>query len=228
MYATRQPRRSVEIRYWVSPKGSQYDIHDPIVEYVTRALSPAFDRIEISFGGIVPVRTEDGYLVTRSGEWARHVLGSSTLPGGIETVEDVNLLVTDGSMRNAPTGVAVHNFASVGGARLLERTPERDAIGTVVPYTPGLLSMQVLLHEIGHLLGLAHDHGAIEAVDGGTSASPMVSGYAWMDETDQFAGDVCACGGLFPEDRGGTRYLSFAFSDCSLAELRNYRGGLVR
>ncbi|WP_252698382.1 hypothetical protein [Natronosalvus vescus] len=143
---------------------------------------------------------------------------------GIDPVTDVNLLVTDGAMEHAPTGIGVYNLASVGGARYLERVPPRAEIADIVPYESSMQVMQVLLHEIGHVLGLAHEHGSIESIDEGTVASPMVSTYAWVDERGQFSADQCACGGLYPERRDGNYYLSFDFSTCAREKLQRYHG----
>ncbi|MFP8957236.1 peptidase M10A and M12B matrixin and adamalysin [Natrialbaceae archaeon A-CW3] len=223
-YARRQPRESIEIRYWLSERGADYEVHDRITEYVGTALSTVYDTVDLSFGGVVSVQTEHGYGVTTSGEWPRQVLHGYQGANGLEPVTDVNVLVTDGSMKHAPTGIGVYNLASVGGARYLERTPPRAGVPDVVPYESSMQAMQVLLHEIGHVLGLAHEHGSIETVDGGTVASPMVSTYAWVDERGQFSADRCACGGLYPERRDGNYYLSFDFSPCARQKLQTYRG----
>lgn len=227
-FIQRPPRRSIEIRYWLSQRGAAYDVHERIPEYVTTALFPIFETVNVSFGGVVDVQTEHGYDVTASGEWPRLVAEGHLRSTAVDPVRDVNLLLTDGSMRHAPTGVAAYHLASVGGARHLEGVPPRERVDDVVPYERALLVMQILIHEIGHVLGLAHDHGSIERIDGAIVASPMVSSYAWMDDTDQFDGVECACGTVYPDTSEGDRYLSFVFSDCAMEKLRAYRGGIRR
>ena len=183
-----RPRRSVEVRYWLSPKAGQYAVQDRINEYVKAALARIVDA-DVSFGGIVPVHEEHGYHVTRSGEWPHQLYLGQWHANDIDPASDVNLLVTDGSLHRGPTGLAQRRLASIGGARHLERLPPRDEIDDTVDYRLSFFAMHLLIHEIGHVLGLRHEHGEIDTVEDGTVASPMVSTYAWMDETDQFSGD---------------------------------------
>lgn len=226
-YATRSPRESVDIRYWLSPGAARYGVQDRIREYVEAALRSAFD-VHLSFGGIAPVTQEHGYHVTRSGEWPRQVSPTHQRATGIESAPDGNLLVTDGEIRHGPTGLARGRVASIGGARYLQDLPPRDEIENPVPYGLPFFVMHVLLHEIGHVLGLEHEHGDIDAVNGGTVVTPMVSTYAWRDPRDQFAGDYCVCGTPYPQRRGGARLLSFEFSDCAHDAFAAPRGILHR
>ena len=216
----------VEIRYWSSTRAAEYDIRDRIVEYVTAAFEPVFDDLVVSYGGVVSVRTEHGYHVTRRGEWPRRLLVDALETESDRRTADVNLLVTDGPMSEAPTGVAIPHVASVGGARYLEEVPPRDELQHIVRYSRGLWVMQVMLHEIGHAFGLEHEHGKIMSKQDGTAVTPMVSSYAWMSDPEAFDAGESHCGFVYPTARGGTMYLSFRFSECSLAELRTYRGVL--
>lgn len=102
----------------------------------------------------------------------------------LEPVADVNVLVTDGRMEVAPTGYGVSHIASVGGARhiaALEPFEESLVDGTrwIVPNTAPTRTMQVLVHEIGHALGLDHEHGVAIRTDDAVTAMPMLSSYAW-------------------------------------------------
>ena len=225
LYANRPPRQAIEVRYWLSTHAAAYDVYERIEEYLEAALDPVYDEVDLSFGGAVPVENEHGHGVTMSGEWPRLLLAGYGGAGDVEPAADVNLLVTDGPMRAAPTGVAISNIASVGGGRYLERIPPRDDVD-VEPYETSLRVMQVVIHEVGHVLGLKHEHGSITEVEDGTVASPMVSSYAWMSETPHFDDRRSACGERYPRERDGARYLSFDFSDCAQTVLRKYRGRL--
>lgn len=241
-FAGRRPRRSVELRYWLSERAGTYEVRDRVRGYLEAALEPAYDAVDVTFGGTVAVETEDGYAVTNSGEWPKRVV-TGYASDEVEPVGDVNLLVTDGPMHDAPTGAGMTHFASVGGASKLERVPPRDELDAVVPYTTDLANMHVLVHEVGHAFGLEHDHGTITRVDGATVASPMVSTYAWTGDAATFGGQA-GCGkgdsgtdgdpdpdpdldhGSDPETTG-IRYLSFDFSACARTALRDYRGGVL-
>lgn len=229
-YVLRPPRRTVEIRFWRSPRAASHDgVGEQIVAYLEAAFSPIYDEVEVTDGGVVSTSTEHGYGVMRSGEWPRRIADGFVSEHGIDPVADVNLLVTDGPMTHAPSGAGIPHLASVGGARYLTGVPPREDLDDVVPYRTPERVMQVLLHEVGHALGLNHEHGTITSVDGMTIASPMVSTYAWATDPvsrRQFDAEHSSCGTLYPEDRSGERHLSFAFSGCESAALRDYRGGL--
>lgn len=220
------PRRPIEIKYWLSTQASRYSINDTIAAYVDAALAPVFDPVRVTFGGAIQVETEHGYHVTRSGEWPMRVLAGYGHAGGIDPARDINLLVTDGPLRPDPPGVARHNIASVGGASRLQQVPPPDEVPEPSVYDTGVYAIQSLLHELGHALGLDHDHGAITAMDDGTVASPMVGGYAWLSGNEHFTADRSACGESYPEDRSGTRYLSLEYSPCAVEGLREYQRSL--
>ncbi|WP_276252943.1 peptidase M10A and M12B matrixin and adamalysin [Halomontanus rarus] len=228
-YVQRPPKRTIEVRFWLSARAAGYESIEPrIVSYLEAAFDPVYDTVDVSAGGVVPAQSEHGYDVMRTGEWPARVAAELTDRDGNGPV-DVNLLVTDGSMSQAPSGAGIPHLASVGGARYIGETPPRDAVDDVVPYTTPARVMQVLIHEVGHALGLAHEHGTIRNVEEATVVSPMISTYAWASDPRsrrQFDADHSACGALYPVDRDGRRKLSYAFSSCATAKLREYRGGL--
>ncbi len=230
-YAGRSPRRSIDVRFWLSERAARHDgVGRRIESYVGDALGEAFDDVTVSAGGVVGVDTEHGFRVTRSGEWPRLVGTELAAARGLDPVDDVNLLVTDGPVDRTPAGAAVPHVASAGGARHLGSVPAREAVDDVVPYTTRWRVVQLLLHEVGHALGLDHDHGSIVGDAEATVASPMISAYAWLDERaghDRFDADRSACGRTYPADRGGERRLSLSFSECAVARLRSYDGGLL-
>lgn len=228
-YVLRPPRRTIRIRFWLSAAASSYEGIEPrIASYLETAFAPVYDEVDVSYGGVVPVRNEHGFEVMASGEWPRRVAAGYAGSRGLNPVSDVNLLVTDGPMSRTPSGSGLPHLASVGGARYLTSVPPRDDVDDVVPYSAHARVMQVLIHEVGHALGLAHEHGTITNADDATVASPMVSSYAWLDDSradEQFDAEYSACGSRYPIDRDGARHLSYVFSGCAVSKLRKYRGG---
>lgn len=222
---SRRSSRALDIRYWLSEKASAYDIEDQINKYLKTSLTPVFEAVSVTFGGVVPIQTEHGYDVMKSGEWPRWVLPGYFHANDLRPAKDVNLLVTDGDMSTTPSGVAVSRLASVGGARHLEHIPQHDPIDDPVSYNIPSLAMQVILHEVGHTLGLNHTHGTITPVDEGAVASPMVSSYAWKEGVEMFDGDGNHCNHEIRLPEGKERFLSFEFSDCAKQTLKSYRGG---
>lgn len=211
--------RPVRIRYWLSPGAARVADHGRLVDYVEVALEPAMREIEVSYGGIVPVNVEHGYEVMQSGEWPLRLITGNRSGSG--PVPDANLLITDGPLGPDPPGFARGPFASIGGARHLEGMPDRDEVDDVVQHDATMYTLQIFLHELGHTLGLDHEHGTIDEVEEGHVASPMVSGYAWQPSSTQFSADQSHCGQPYPTSADGDRYLSLSFSECALATLRS-------
>ncbi|MCU4741365.1 peptidase M10A and M12B matrixin and adamalysin [Natronoglomus mannanivorans] len=227
-YTSRSPVETLEIRFWLSEQAATYDgVPDRIREYLQLAFDLEFWTLEVSFGGTVPVSTEDGANVTIHGEWPSRVVAGYFGRGEITPVADVNLLVTDGQMRTAPTGYGIPHIASVGGARhIAELEPvEFGDRYDVVPYRTPERVMQVLVHEAGHALGLNHDHGVTFRKGDAVTASPMLSAYAWDPEYD---GDRSSCGTVYPETDDLGRKLTFSFSACAQRRLEGYQGGFTR
>lgn len=225
-YTTRAPVDSVEVRVWFSEAASEYDrLERRIREYLGFALEMDFWTPTITFGGTVPVSTEDGGEVTIYGEWPSHVLAGFAGRGEVKPVPDVNLLVTDGQMRTAPTGYGLPHIASVGGARFIDELEPLVGHPEVVPNRAPNRVMQILIHEVGHALGLDHDHGVSFRRGKNVVATPMLSAYAWDSTYD---GDRSSCGTEYPDTEGLGRKLTFSFSTCSRYELEEYQGGFTR
>ncbi|APW99249.1 peptidase M10A and M12B matrixin and adamalysin [Halobiforma lacisalsi AJ5] len=245
---TRHDRSTVDtlaVRVWRSERAAGYDgVRERIREYLERFLDLPYWSLELSFGGTVAVAHEDGARVTTRGEWPLTLAGGLVGASDLEPVADVNLLVTDGGMVDAPTGYGLPHVASVGGARHLaalepidelpatasnaEDAEDVEAVDTsvdhpIVPLTTSTRTMQVLLHEVGHALGLDHDHGVVFRSGGTVVATPMLSTYAFSSSYD---GDRSACGAPYPATTGRDRAITLSFSGCARRRLETYAGGV--
>lgn len=231
-YATRDPVETLEVRVWLSERAATYrSVERRVHEFLARLL--AFDhwRVELDRGGVVSVSTEDGARVTTGGEWPAALVAGAVGRRDVEPAADVNLLVTDGQMKRTPTGYGVPHVASVGGARHLQELPPYDELvgddhangvdPRIVPLSTPTRTIQVLLHEIGHALGLSHDHGVVFRAGDAVVASPMISTYAFDPAVTL---DRSRCGTDYPETADRTRKLSLTFSSCARRALEEYNG----
>ncbi|TYL36709.1 hypothetical protein CV102_20745 [Natronococcus pandeyae] len=231
-YATRSPAETLEVRVWLSEEAARYDgVDDRLLEYLDALLGYEYWQLELSYGGVVSASTEDGARVTINGEWPRILAAGALGTRDLDPAADVNLLVTDGQMTTAPTGFALPHVASVGGARYLATLPPFDDLETVlddgsihrvVENERPTRTIQILLHELGHALGLEHDHGVAFRNGDAVVATPMLSSYAWDPSYD---GDRSRCGTVYPSTDDRERTLSLIFSGCAQRELEEYNGG---
>lgn len=210
------------VTVWTSGGAAGYDgLPARAVGYLRAALRAVDDRIAVDYGGRVRVSTERAYDLVAGGEWPA-VLAAQTATGGAR-VGDVNLLVTDGEMARAPTGMGVPYVAAVGGARFLARMPPAGDSTAVLAYSYPAFVSQVLLHECGHALGLRHRDGSVGDSDGAAVVSPMVSAYAWADEPDReehFGVEEGACGAAATVGGDRERRLRMRYSACATERLR--------
>lgn len=219
-YTTRRTDDVLAIRIWLSERAGRYGgVGERIREYLAATLAFGDRRLEPTLGGTVSVSTEDAARLTSRGEWPLALAAGRLGRRDIDPVSDVNLLVTDGGMRDAPTGYGIPRVASVGGARYIDRLEPPEALfgdDRTVPATTAARTMHVLLHEVGHALGLTHRHGVAARSGDSIVATPMLSSYAWDPDFDPAPS---RCGGAIPSARGRERRLRFAFSACARREL---------
>lgn len=225
-FASREPVDRLEIRFWLSERAAEYDgVPERIREYLRRALSIQEWELDLEYGGAVDVSTEDGAAVTSGGEWPRLLAEGAVGRRDLDVARDVNLLVTDGQMHTTPTGYGMPHVASVGGAGELATVDPIDPDRRVYAYSTPNRAMQVLVHEVGHALGLSHDHGLSYARDDAVVVTPMISAYAFDPGHDV---TESRCGERYPSIREGVdRGLQLTFSDCARERLAAYRGGFT-
>lgn len=223
-YTTRRDGTTVSVRFWRTPRAARYDgVTTRVRELLNLALDLPHWSLEVSSGGVVDVGTERAAEAITQGRWPRAVLGGAAGVGSVEPVWDVNLLVTDGTFEVAPTGYGVAHVAAVGGARHLSRLEPLDSIEDPVPVTDGTFAAQVLLHEVGHALGLSHADGKRYREGGASVVTPMLSAYGWQ------SGARDALHGCQPVDESteiaaSSHRLDLEFSSCARRTLREYDG----
>lgn len=223
--ATDVPPDRLVVKIWLTDgAASQPASRDRAAVYVRRALEGVGAAATVSFGGTVP---RSGGLTDRDLErrvWPRRVVSGALGASDLEPVDDVNLLLTDGDVHRPTAGFAYPHIAAVPGASLLAEAAPPDEEPTVVPYSTRTAVVQLLLHEVGHALGLGHRDGAVTVDDGSVIASPMVGGYAWAAtpvKEAQLPVRTSSCGGPLQADLDGERRLSMVYSECAAQSLRD-------
>jgi hypothetical protein len=217
-----------EGKVWLTRNGAAYDgVVGTVRTHLERAFGEAFSSVRIERGPTVDVPTEDAAALMRELTWPRLLLDGLAGEEGLAPAPDLNLLVTDGDMSRAPTGIGTTHVAAVGGASSLAGL--RPVAEQVLAYSDARRVLQVVVHEAGHALGLDHDHGSVREDGVYIVVSPMASTYPWTSgavRSRQFDYDHGACGEPYPDATGRPARLQMSFSECALAELATYRGGL--
>ncbi len=200
---------------------------DPTVASVVttlleRTLQYPFWSVEVSDGGVVSLSREHAARSITSGEWPRKLGGGAIGANDLSPVWDVNLLVTASELSDGPTGYAIPHVAAVSGGHHLAKLDTTDITARPRAITGPSFSAHVLVHEVGHALGLAHEHGEVYRADDAYVATPMISTYAWNDVYER-----TRCGDRFPHPallEDADRKLDFRYGNCAREALRAYRG----
>lgn len=223
----RPPPDKLRIKVWLTDGAAAHPAcRERAAEYIRQALAPTDHDIELSYGESTLQFEASDRRVEREA-WPRRVLEGVAGAGAIAPVRDVNLLVTDGTVTGSTVGYAYDHVAAVPGARFLAEVAPAEETPSVVDYSVPAAVTQLLVHEVGHALGLAHSHGSVTVDDSTITASPMVSGYAWApDEVRTGQLGTLECGGRGSKVQHRQRRLSMQFSACAERALRSYRGGL--
>lgn len=225
-WETRPPPDKLRIKVWLTDGAATHPAcRERAAEYVRQALAPTGHDLELSYGeSTLRFDASDRHIEREA--WPRRVIEGVAGTGAVDPVRDVNLLITDGTVSGSTVGYAYDHIAAVPGARFLAEMDPVEATSPVVDYSVPAAVTQLLVHEVGHALGLTHDHGSVSVDDHTITASPMVSGYAWAPEeirTDQLG--TLSCGGDVPKVQQRQRRLSMQFSPCAERAVRSYRGG---
>ncbi|MFC6718304.1 peptidase M10A and M12B matrixin and adamalysin [Natrialbaceae archaeon GCM10025810] len=226
-YATRPSVERLEVRYWLTETAARYDVAGRVDPYLEAAFDLEGRGVDVSYGGEVSTSTEDGAAVTRGGEWPRRVTAGAVRDDGIDPVSDANLLITDGQTDRTPTGYGIPHVASVGGASRLAELEPVPSPPEVVPYSPASWAVQVAIHEVGHSLGLTHDHGHAVRSGDAVVTTPMLSSYAWDPEFEIDGGRTSCGSSPVPMAKPETIELQLTFSSCAKRELEAYDGGFT-
>ncbi|MFC3958231.1 hypothetical protein [Halovivax cerinus] len=222
-YTTNRSGETVSLRYWMTERAAAYDgLEWRLRSLLHRCLG--FDHwvLELSGGGIVDVGTENAADAVTDGSWPRALLSGVVRANEIDPAWDVNLLVTDGPLETSPSGYGTAHVAAVPGAGRLAAlesvpTPER-----LEPVTESTFAAQLVLHEVGHALGLDHTDGRRYDRENRSIVTPMLSLYGW--HRPELLDAACRPTDAGAVDDGLIRRLDFSYSACARRALRAYDG----
>lgn len=218
-YRLRSPGPDFDVAVWFSEAAADHaDLEDRVVGLLEPALAEPAPGATVGVRSRpVPLEEEQGRrLVTET--WPRLVVAGFLGRGPVRPVGAVNVLVTDGDPSSDPAGYGMWRVAAVTGARYLARLPPTIRETAVSDYSTSAAVAQLLLHECGHALGLAHDHGEVTVEGDAVTASPMVGSYAWADEDvarRQVGSGQNACGDALSSGNERQRRLALRYSDCA-------------
>lgn len=220
---TARKPHAVDVKIWLTEEAAAHSLcRERAAGHIRRAIEETGLTLTVAFGETTVDPGDRSARATERWFWPQQVLQGRVGLSGIDPVGGVNLLITDGEVDRPTAGYAHPHIAAVPGARHLAEMGPADEASRVFTYTVQAAVTQLLLHEVGHALGLDHDHGAVTVGEGTVTATPMVGGYAWASDHGQRS-QRSTCGGPLEGDLDGTRQLSMTFSDCAVQALRGSR-----